>query len=45
MSSNLKKLPEFLKPYFIELIDTLLYMLKDIFSLISIYITQATNDL
>jgi hypothetical protein len=34
MSSNLKKLPEFLKPYFIELIDTLLYMLKDIFNLI-----------
>jgi hypothetical protein len=34
MSSNLKKLPEFLKPYFIELIDTLLYMLKGIFSLI-----------
>ena len=34
MSSNLKKLPEFLKPYFIELIDTLLYILKSIFSLI-----------
>jgi hypothetical protein len=34
MSSNLKKLPEFLKPYFIELIDTLLYMLKGIFNLI-----------
>jgi hypothetical protein len=34
MSSNLKKLPEFLKPYFIELIDTSLYILKGIFSLI-----------
>jgi hypothetical protein len=34
MSSHLKKLPEFLKPYFIELIDTLLYMLKGIFNLI-----------
>jgi hypothetical protein len=34
MSSHLKKLPEFLKPYFIELIDTLIYMIKGIFSLI-----------
>ncbi len=34
MSSHLKKLPEFLKPYFIELLDTLWYMIKDIFSLI-----------
>ena len=34
MSSHLKKLPEFLKPYFIELFDTLLYMLKGLFGLI-----------
>jgi hypothetical protein len=34
MSSHLKKLPSFLKPYFIELIDTLIYMIKGIFSLI-----------
>lgn len=34
MSSHLKKLPEFLKPYFIELFDTIVYMLKGIFSLI-----------
>jgi len=34
MSSHLKKLPEFLKPYFIELLDTLLYMLKSVFNLI-----------
>ena len=34
MSSHLKKLPEFLKPYFIELFDTIIYMLKGIFSLI-----------
>ena len=34
MSSHLKKLPEFLKPYFIELLDTLLYMLKGLFGLI-----------
>ena len=35
MSSHLKKLPEFLKPYFIELFDTLLYMLKGLFGLIT----------
>jgi hypothetical protein len=35
MSSNLKKLPKFLKPYFIELFDTLLYMLKGILGLIT----------
>ena len=35
MSSYLKKLPEFLKPYFIELFDTLLYMLKGLFGLIT----------
>ncbi len=34
MSSHLKKLPEFLKPYFIELFDTLLYMLKGLFGLL-----------
>ena len=34
MSSHLKKLPEFLKPYFIELFDTLFYMLKGLFGLI-----------
>lgn len=34
MSSHLKKLPEFLKPYFVELFDTLLYMLKGLFGLI-----------
>ena len=34
MSSHLKKLPEFLKPYFIELFDTLLYMIKGLFGLI-----------
>lgn len=35
MSSHLKKLPEFLKPYFIELFDTFLYMLKGLFGLIT----------
>lgn len=34
MSNYIKKLPSFLKPYFIELIDTLIYMIKGIFSLI-----------
>lgn len=34
MSTHLKKLPEFLKPYFIELIGTLFYMLKGLFGLI-----------
>ena len=32
MSNYIKKLPSFLKPYFIELIDTLIYMIKGIFS-------------
>jgi hypothetical protein len=32
MSSNLKKLPEFLKPYLIELKDTIVYILIDIFN-------------
>jgi hypothetical protein len=34
MSSNLKKLPEFLKPYFIELFWVLGIMIKDLFNLI-----------
>jgi len=34
MSGYIKKLPNFLKPYFIELIDTLIYMIRGIFSLI-----------
>jgi hypothetical protein len=32
MSSNLKKLPEFLKPFFIELKDTTIFILTDIFN-------------
>jgi len=32
MSSNLKKLPEFLKPFFIELKDTTIFILNDIFN-------------
>jgi len=32
MSSSLKKLPEFLKPYLIELKDTIVYILIDIFN-------------
>jgi len=34
MSSNLKKLPEFLKPFFIELKDTTIFILTDIFNYI-----------
>jgi len=32
MSSNLKKLPEFLKPFFIELKDTTIFILTDIYN-------------
>jgi hypothetical protein len=32
MSSNLKKLPEFLKPFFVELKDTTIFILTDIFN-------------
>jgi hypothetical protein len=32
MSSNLKKLPEFLKPFFIELKDTTIFIFNDIFN-------------
>jgi hypothetical protein len=32
MSNNLKKLPEFLKPFFIELKDTTIFILTDIFN-------------
>jgi hypothetical protein len=34
MSSNLKKLPEFLKPFFIELKDTTIFIFNDIFNYI-----------
>ena len=34
MSSNLKKLPNFLKPFFIELKDTTIFILTDIFNYI-----------
>jgi hypothetical protein len=34
MSSNLKKLPEFLKPFLIELKDTTIFILNDIFNYI-----------
>jgi hypothetical protein len=34
MSNTLKKLPEFLKPYFKELYNTLSFIIQDIFSLI-----------
>ena len=34
MSSNLKKLPEFLKPFLIELKDTTIFILTDIFNYI-----------
>ena len=34
MSSNLKKLPEFLKPFFVELKDTTIFILTDIFNYI-----------
>ena len=34
MSSSLKKLPEFLKPFFIELKDTTIFILTDIFNVI-----------
>ena len=34
MSSSLKKLPEFLKPFFIELKDTTIFILSDIFNYI-----------
>jgi hypothetical protein len=34
MSSNLKKLPEFLKPFFIELRDTTIFIINDIFNYI-----------
>lgn len=40
MSSHLKKLPEFLKPYFIELFDTIVYILKGIFSLITLILPK-----
>jgi hypothetical protein len=40
MSSNLKKLPEFLKPFFIELKDTTIFILNDIFNVIKLILPK-----
>jgi hypothetical protein len=40
MSSNLKKLPEFLKPFFIELKDTTIFILTDIFNVIKMILPK-----
>jgi hypothetical protein len=40
MSSNLKKLPEFLKPFFIELKDTTIFILTDIFNVIKLILPK-----
>jgi hypothetical protein len=40
MSNNLKKLPEFLKPFFIELKDTTIFILTDIFNVIKLILPK-----
>jgi hypothetical protein len=40
MSNNLKKLPEFLKPFFIELKDTTIFILTDIFNVIKMILPK-----
>ena len=40
MSSSLKKLPEFLKPFFIELKDTTIFILTDIFNSIKLILPK-----
>ena len=40
MSSSLKKLPEFLKPFFIELKDTTIFILTDIFNGIKLIVPK-----